>query len=107
MQIACFLGRNSKFVNPQLDSSDWLVENPETFVENCVANIVDHGNQEFIVSAHLVKMSMAVREEIRAKPSAAWVPTIAAALNRFLNEPFKRKHTRRVAYQAMATVAAE
>jgi hypothetical protein len=48
-----------------------------------------------------------VREEITAAPHASWVPDVTAALNRFLNEPFKRKLTRRVAYQARETVKGE
>ncbi len=107
LQIACFLGRNSGYVDPAYPAERWQVEDPEAFVAETAVGIVDHGHPEFIVSAHLVKMTCAVREEIAASANACWVPDLASALNRFLNEPFKRKLTRRVAFQARATVEGE
>lgn len=107
LQTACFLGRNAGYVDPAYPTDRWRVSSPAAFVENCAEAVIDHGNPEFIVSAHLVKMTCAVREEIGASPNAFWVPELAAALNRFLNEPFKRKLTRRVAYQARETVKGE
>ena len=107
LQTACFLGRNAGYVNPAYPAERWRVTSPRAFVEGCAEAVIDHGNPEFIVSAHLVKMTCAVREEIDESPHASWVPDLAAALNRFLNEPFKRKLTRRVAYQARETVQGE
>ena len=52
-------------------------------------------------------MTYAVREEVLLRPEAPWVPALVAALNRFLNEPFTRKLTRRTAYQALKTVEGE
>ena len=107
LQTACFLGRNAGYVDPGYPADRWRVTPPRGFVESCAEAVIDHGIPEFIVSAHLVKMTCAVREEIAAAPNASWVPDLAAALNRFLNEPFKRKLTRRVAYQARETVKGE
>ena len=107
LQTACFLGRNAGYVDPAYPAERWRVASPRAFVESCAEAVIDHGNPEFIVSAHLVKMTCAVREEIEAAPHASWVPDLAAALNRFMNEPFKRKLTRRVAYQARETVKGE
>lgn len=107
LQTACFLGRNAGYVDPAYPAERWRVATPAAFVAGCAEAVIDHGNPEFIVSAHLVKMTCAVREEIAATPRASWVPDLAAALNRFLNEPFKRKLTRRVAYQARETVKGE
>ncbi len=107
LQTACFLGRNAGYVDPGYPADRWRVTPPRGFVDSCVEAVIDHGNPEFIVSAHLVKMTCAVREEIAAAPNASWVPDLAAALNRFLNEPFKRKLTRRVAFQARETVKGE
>jgi len=107
LQIACFLGRNSGYVDPAYPADRWRVDDPKRFVEQAAVAVIDHGNPEFIVSAHLVKMTCAVREEIAESPNACWVPDVTAALNRFLNEPFKRKLTRRVAYQARETVKGE
>lgn len=107
LQTACFLGRNAGYVDPAYPAERWRVEEPKTFVAQSAAAVIDHGNPEFIVSAHLVKMTCAVREEIEHSPHAHWVPDLTAALNRFLNEPFKRKLTRRVAHQARETVKGE
>lgn len=107
LQTACFLGRNAGFTDPAYPAERWRVASPHAFVDDCAAAVIDHGNPEFIVSAHLVKMTCAIREEIDAAPHAFWVPDLAAALNRFLNEPFKRKLTRQVAYQARETVKGE
>lgn len=107
LQIACFLGRNSGYVDPAYPAERWRVSDSRGFVAQAAAAVIDHGQPEFIVSAHLVKMTCAVREEIAAAPQASWVPELAGALNRFLNEPFKRKLTRRNAYQARETVKGE
>ena len=107
LQIACFLGRNAGFVDPAYPADRWRVSDERAFVAEAAANIVDHGNPEYIVSALLLKMTCAVREEVTAQPNASWVPGLVAALNRFLNEPFKRKLTRRTAHQARKTVEGE
>ena len=107
LQIACFLGRNSSFVDPAYPAEHWRVDDVDGFLTTTAAGVVDHGQPEFIVSAHLVKMTCAVREEIARAPQASWVPDLAAALNRFLHEPFKRKLTRRTAFQARETVKGE
>ena len=59
------------------------------------------------MTAHFAKMVCAVREEVAAAPNAAWVPALVAALNRFLNEPFRRILTRRIAHQARETIKGE
>ncbi|NQW11321.1 MAG: hypothetical protein HQ481_15765 [Alphaproteobacteria bacterium] len=107
LQIACFLGRNAGFVDPAYPADRWRIADERAFLAEAAAAIVDHGNPEYIVSAHLLKMTCAVREEVAANPNACWVPALTAALNRFLNEPFKRKLTRRTAYQARQTVEGE
>ena len=65
----------------------------------------DHGVDEFIVSVHLLKTALAVRDEIREGLSGEVEQVLAAALNRFLNSPLKRKHVRRAVHQAMSFVA--
>ncbi|MCR9175610.1 MAG: Rieske 2Fe-2S domain-containing protein [Alphaproteobacteria bacterium] len=107
LQIACFLGRSGGFVDPARETAPWRVADQIGFLEVTARDIVDHGNTEYIVSAHLVKMTYAVREEVLLRPEAPWVPALVAALNRFLNEPFTRKLTRRTAYQALKTVEGE
>jgi nitrite reductase/ring-hydroxylating ferredoxin subunit len=107
LQLACFTGRNAKYANGDQDISRWLVDDPLGYLETASRALMDHGQFEYIVSVHLVKLVTAAREEILARPNAPWAGLMAAAVNRFLNSPLKRKHTTRTARQALSFVAAE
>jgi len=107
LQMGCFLGRNAPFVDAETDWSDFDVNDPLAFLADHKATLFDHGNPEFIVSVHLVKLLTAVEEEIAERPEVAWGPLATAAVNRFLNSPLKRKHALRTAKQAIATVEAQ
>lgn len=107
LQMACFIGRNQAYVDPDLDEAAWRPADPAGFVAAARTQVFDHGQFEYIVAAHLVKTTCAVHDEIGAAPHAPWVPVLAAALNRFLNSPLKRKHTLRTARQSLDFVAAE
>ena len=107
LQMACFLGRNTGFVDSDLDVEDWAVPDPTAFFDSAFARLFDHGAPEYIVSCHLVKLLTAVREEVTAAPQAPWVPTLLAATRRFLESPLKRKHSLRTAYQAADFTAIE
>ena len=105
LQLACFSGRNAPFTDPSTDVSMWRVADSDAFFDRAVASLFDHGCAEYIVSVHLVKTLLAAREEVRGGKAGAAAAPLAAALNRFLDSPLKRKHTRRTARQAMAFVA--
>lgn len=107
LQLACFLGRNGGFVDPGYDWRQWVVADVDGYLAGAAGGVIDHGQAEYIVTAHLAKMLCAVRDEVAEAPQAAWAPTLAAALNRFLNEPFRRILTRRIAHQARETVRGE
>jgi hypothetical protein len=107
LQIACFIGRNAGFVDKDLDTAAWRVDDREAFLEAALKGVLDHGQFEYIVAVHHVKLLSAVKAEVTAAPDAPWVPVMLAAVNRFLHEPFKRKHTLRTARQALGFVAAE
>jgi hypothetical protein len=107
LQIACFVGRNAGFVDKALDEAPWRVADATRFLDGALAGLLDHDQFEYIVSIHHVKLLSAAKAEIAAAPDADWAPTLLAALNRFLNEPLRRKHPLRVAHQAMGFVAAE
>jgi nitrite reductase/ring-hydroxylating ferredoxin subunit len=107
LQIACFVGRNAGFVDQQVDETPWRVADGSAFLDAALKGLLDHDQQEYIVSIHLVKLLSAVRSEVAAAPDAPWAPTLLAAVNRFLNEPLRRKHPLRVARQAMDFVAGE
>ena len=107
LQLACFTGRNAKYTDADQDVSRWLVDDPLAFLDAASRQLFDHGQFEYIVSVHLVKLVVAAREEILTRPDAPWAGLVAAAVNRFLNSPLKRKHTTRTARQALNFVAAE
>ena len=107
LQIACFTGRNAKYTDARQDVSAWEVDEPAAFLETASRQVLDHGQFEYIVSAHLVKLVTAAREEVLNRPDAPSARVMAAAVNRFLNSPLKRKHTTRTARQALSFVAAE
>ena len=107
LQMACFVGRNAGFVDRELDTATWRVPDRRAFFAQAFHGLLDHGQAEYIVSAHLVKLLSAVHAEVEAAPAAPWVPDLLAATNRFLHSPLKRKHAARTARQALGFVAAE
>ena len=104
LQMACFSGRNKPYTDAELDVAKWSVENTQAFLTEQIDALFDHGKDEYIVSVHLLKTLLAAREEL-ASATMENTQTLAAALNRFLHSPLKRKHARRAAYQAMSFVA--
>ena len=105
LQIACFIGRNASFTEPEPDLVTWGVDDVDGFFADTVAALHDHNCDEFIVSAHLLKTTLAAREETRAGTPDEVRAHLAAAINRFLNSPLKRKQARRTAHQALKFVS--
>jgi nitrite reductase/ring-hydroxylating ferredoxin subunit len=106
LQLACFTGRNAAFTSEGAQLDAWRVADRDAFFAQCRARVTDHGEDQYIRSAHLLKTMLAVREEIDLLPrDSAAVPL--AALNRYFNTPPKRRHARRTAHQALAFVARE
>jgi nitrite reductase/ring-hydroxylating ferredoxin subunit len=105
LQIACFIGRNASFTVAEPDLAAWRVKDIDEFFARTVADLHDHNSDEFIVSAHLLKTVLAARSEIQAGAPAEVCDYLAAAINRFLHSPLKRKQARRTAHQAMKFVA--
>lgn len=105
LQMACFAGRNASFTARKPDLASWRVEDIEAFFAETLAGLHDHGCDEFIVSAHLLKTVLAARTEVRANAPVQVREYLAAAVNRFLHSPLKRKQALRTAHQAMSFVA--
>jgi hypothetical protein len=105
LQIACFIGRNAAFTEPEPDLASWRVDDIDDFFTKRVAALHDHNCDEFIVSAHLLKTVLAARTEARANDLDEVGEYLAAAINRFLNSPLKRKQARRTAHQALKFVS--
>lgn len=104
LQAACFIGRNNGFINWELEVSQWQVDDTEVFFKQSIEHLLDHGEPLYIYPAHWLKMTMAVRDQVRSEPDAIWAPALLAALNRFLQEPIKRKHMQRDLLQARQQV---
>jgi hypothetical protein len=107
LQMACFVGRNSGFVDRSVAIDDWRVRDEESFERQCLGRIMDHGEPDYIHSSHLVKTFMAAREEVAAGPREETATAVLAAVNRYFAAPLKRKHAKRTAHQALDFVALE
>jgi hypothetical protein len=100
LQMACFSGRHVAFTNAEYELEKWA----DTDFDSIIKMIMDHGQDEYIVSVHWLKLALAVKEEVAELPEPQ-ARLLIAALNRFLNSPLKLKHTRRTAYQARLFVS--
>lgn len=107
LQTGCFLGRNAKFVDWQQDVTRWKPQEDDALIDTVLASMLDHGEPLYIFPAHTLKLATALKEELALSPDAPWKPVALAALNRFVHEPMKRKHMRRVAKQATRFVELE
>ncbi len=107
LQTGCFLGRNATFVDWDQDVSKWSVDDPDDLLTEIFSGLLDHGEPLYIYPVHTLKLATALREEIERAPDAPWIPVALAALNRYLHEPAKKKHMRRVANQALSFVEAQ
>jgi len=108
LQMACFVGRNKRFVEADADITPWLVDSSSAdgFLESVRGRVLDHGRREPIFSAHLVKTLMATEQELpHVSPPGRGV--VLGALNRFLHAPIKEKHPLRTARQALALAEVE
>jgi nitrite reductase/ring-hydroxylating ferredoxin subunit len=107
LQMACFVGRNTPFVDAELDTSAWAVDDAATFITETKAGLFDHARFEHIVSCHYVKLTVATECELVARPDGPQAPWLIAALNRLLQNPIKRRHVTRTANQALNFVGLE
>jgi nitrite reductase/ring-hydroxylating ferredoxin subunit len=107
LQLALFIGRNRKYVRCSEDMAQWNVADREAFWANETKALYDHGIPEPIIACHRLKVLVALEDELRAAPDAAWAETACAAVNRYLDTPMKRQHGLRTAAQALDFVAGE
>lgn len=103
LQMALFVGRNHGFLDLEIDESKWLVEDADAFFAEARDIILDHGHRDPIFSAHYLKTTVAVEEELEFA-SGECQRYLLASLNRFLHSPIKQKHVRRLARQAIDLV---
>ncbi len=107
LQMACFVGRNSGFVDSKVTVEAWRPNDRRAFVRDCLERIMDHGEPDYIHSAHLVKTFLAAEEEIEAASLDEIEGAVTAAVTRYFKSPWKRKHARRTVHQALDFVALE
>jgi nitrite reductase/ring-hydroxylating ferredoxin subunit len=105
LQLACFIGRNSRYVDPEFAAGEWRVADRRAFRDQAIRRVVGHGEGRFIHSAHLAKTLFAAIELADAVPDAA--PTVLAATRRFLEAPIRARYPLRTARQMLAFVAEE
>ena len=107
LQLACFVGRNADAVSTGNLEQEWGVADGGAYLEETFRRYFDHGVAEPIVTAHLVKLTSAIGEELEAGPDAPWRATLLAALRRFLENPPHRPQVLRLATQAITFVEQE
>jgi hypothetical protein len=83
---------------------EWRVVDAGKFLNATHDQLLDHGLNQPIFAAHLLKTTFAVEAELQSA-SPICRETLLAALNRFLHSPIKQKHARRHAKQAIALVS--
>lgn len=104
LQMACFAGRNTGHQDGDVDPEDWTVADPGMFFAEADRRLMDHGQDRYIVSVHLVKTILAVRNMLASDKAGRSGELALAALNRLLHSPVRRKMVRRTARQAMRFV---
>jgi len=104
--MACFNGRNAGFTTAEIELRDWSPDDIEFKLQQLLERVLDHGQGEHIVSVHLLKTALAVREEIAGLEQAD-AEILVAALTRFFDSPIKRRQARRTAHQSLQFVAKE
>ncbi|MBI2645464.1 MAG: Rieske 2Fe-2S domain-containing protein [Deltaproteobacteria bacterium] len=104
LQLSFFHGRNLPYVDTVQNVSSWAVKNKDHFFAECVEKILDHGFNDRVQAAHLLKTFCAVREEVVHSQNETTQKILLAALNRYFHSPLKFKHIRRAARQNMSLV---
>ena len=107
LQMACFSGRNIGHGDAGVDLEDWKVTDQDAFFAQVEETLLDHHQDEYIVSVHLLKTALAVRDLVRSQEAGEAGDIAMAALNRLLHSPIRTKMVRRTARQAMRFVATD
>ena len=106
LQMACFNGRNAGFTTVDMDLEEWRPDDLEEGMKSLLDRVLDHGEAEHIVSVHLLKTTLSVREEIAGLETRD-AQILVAGLTRFFDSPLKRRQARRTAHQSLQFVSKE
>jgi nitrite reductase/ring-hydroxylating ferredoxin subunit len=104
LQMACFTGRNSGFLDNSVSLDRWFISRPPEFFARAIDQLLDHGRDENIVAVHQLKTIIAARAESAEGPADEAAQLLVAGMNRFLNSPLRRRHVRRTMRQAIQFV---
>ena len=73
-------------------------------MESLLEQVLNHHQGEHIVSVHLLKMALSIREEVELLENQE-AEILQAATNRFFNSSLLRRQPRRTAYQSLQFVS--
>jgi hypothetical protein len=104
--MACFNGRNAGFTTDETDLERWKSNDLDGQMSHLLERVLDHGQGEYIVSVHLLKTALAVREEISGLNHSE-AEILVAALTRLFESPMRRRQARRIAHQSLKFVSKE
>ena len=111
LQMALFVGRNTPYLAPGLDSAAaqaaWAVDDAEGFDTFARTRLIDHGIGLPIYPVHWLKTWLAVRDSIALGLPQPCVNALRAAVRRLLSAQFKQRHALRSARQAQRFVERE
>jgi nitrite reductase/ring-hydroxylating ferredoxin subunit len=105
LQMACFVGRNKRYVDTKQRVTRWRVKDPKAFFAAEYEALYDHGVWRSIIAAHRLKTLAAADDLLKASPKAAYNDGMLAAVNRFLHADIKGKHVLRVMNQALEFIS--
>ncbi|MCJ9430412.1 Rieske 2Fe-2S domain-containing protein [Kordiimonas marina] len=105
LQMACFVGRNAAFLGGD-DWGEWRVADRGHFFAIQKAALFNMDEGDYIFGVHRLKMVRA-GEALCAVVGEDTASLIAAALNRYLGSPLRKRHPARAAFQARQTVLKE
>jgi nitrite reductase/ring-hydroxylating ferredoxin subunit len=106
LQMACFNGRNAGFTTSEIDLASWKSDDIDGKMNHLLERVLDHGQGEYIVSVHLLKTALAVREEI-SNLGDTDVEILVAGLTRLFESPLRRRQALRTAHQSLQFVSKE
>jgi nitrite reductase/ring-hydroxylating ferredoxin subunit len=103
LQLACFIGRSSGFIDVNFDDAPWRSADPEKCLAELREELFDHGRDRYIISVHLIKTLLAAERLVC--DGFANSSVTAPALSRFFHSPMKGRHVLRTARQMLAVAA--
>lgn len=105
LQMACFSGRNINYLDLNIETDKYIVENYESFKAEIIEKLGDHAIALPIFSAHLLKTSISIFNEYDNTNDSELKTLLLQALNRFFNSPIKQKHIKRTIKQSIDLIS--